>query len=480
MRRNTPSPNWWPVRLRAVACSLLLASAVAAQDAAAPAQQVIADFDRVEAPVTPGGRLRLAETTADGNTFVRVTAPDGGPLRGQLLYTLPDGARPGASGGFSFRARAVGGSAGTRLVAVDGRNRVILQRRLDIKPSDTLESVTVPWTRWRWGDDTGGAPAEIRRVGIRFESQAGELQLDDLALTGPAVADGGKEWLRQVAFGGRDVRTAEADGLLVATDAVGGPEQLTDADLTRILGRMRAARKLVRRLFGDAVRPVEGPVPPALLIFRRQEDFPAFFESAGNEWNVRITPPSGGGYTVQNVAATTFDPKQGTDRPVFLHESVHAVFANDVRLFSGHDRHSWLHEGLASYVQLCVYPKSIDRRLLAANFRRPVPADGGGFFKPLGQVLGKRLPTRHYAQAGTLVAYLVEQKPRWLPVIAEVLSAGGSAETAFAKCGTTLPELQDAWMKWGADKVGADGDAGAMLAVPEEFVVAEPAADPKQ
>jgi hypothetical protein len=145
------------------------------------------------------------------------------------------------------------------------------------------------------------------------------------------------------------------------------------------------------------------------------------------------------------------------------------VFATDVRLLSGHERHSWLHEGLGSYVQMCLYPQSVDRRALAANFRKPIPADGSGFFKPLNQVLGGRLPTRQYAQVGTLVAYVVDQKPQWLPVIAEALSAGGDAEMAFGKCGTTLPELQDAWMKWGAEKVGERGDAGALLPASPEF-----------
>ena len=114
----------------------------------------------------------------------------------------------------------------------------------------------------------------------------------------------------------------------------------------------------------------------------------------------------------------------------------------------------------------------------ADNFRKPIPADGSGFFKPLNQVLAGRLATRQYAQVGTLVAYVVDQKPQWLPVVAETSSAGGDAETAFKKCGTTLPELQDAWMKWGAEKVGEVGDAGALLPVPPEF--ATPAASPAE
>jgi hypothetical protein len=449
---------------------------VSAQDAAVRGEQVVVDFDHVDAAASLSGRIELAEVRADGNAFGRVRARGDGPLRGQLVFALPEGVRPGSSGGFSFRIRSLGGATDARLVALDAEKHVVLQRRVDVAPADRLRPVTVPWTQWRWGDDVAGGPAEIRSIGIRFTAPGGELHVDDLAFTAPAARDAGREWLRRVAFGGRDVCVAEADGLLVATDAVGGDAQLAEADLAAILGRMRRARTLIRRLFADAVDPVETVTPPSLLIFRRREDYVAFFQSLGKEWNVQVAPPTGGGLTVGNLAATTFDPKQGADRPVFLHESVHAIFASDVRLLSGHDRHSWLHEGLGSYVQLCVYPRSIDRRALAANFRSPVAPDGRSFFKPLAQVLGRKVPAQQYAQVGTLVAYLVDQKPQWLPAIAKSLAAGGTAEDAFGACGVNLGDLQDAWLKWGAEKVGEGGDAGAMLPLPQEFAPAEPGA----
>jgi hypothetical protein len=439
------------------------------------APQVSADFDTLRPPVSVSGALRIADSTADGNAFVRATAPGNGRL-GEVTYVLPPGLRPERFGGFSFRARAVGRVAGVRLIARNEHGRVILQRRLELEPADAFSNVNVPWTQWWWAGDFGGAPSEVRKIGLRLDADGpAELDFDDLALPPAGAGRDGREWLRRVAFGGRDVRMAEADGLLVASDAVVGGEQLTDADLAQILRRMRAARAMVRRLFGDAVRPIDGPTPPALLIFRRHADYLRCFEFIGSEWNVVIKPPASGGYTVQNIAATTFDPEQGASRPVFLHESIHAVLANDVRLLASNDRHTWLHEGFASYLQMCLYPQSVDRRALAANFRKPIPADGSGFFKPLNQVLGGRLPTRQYAQVGTLVAYVVDQKPQWLPVIAEALSAGGDAEMAFGKCGTTLPELQGAWTKWGGEKVGRGGDAGVLLAVPPEFAARDAA-----
>jgi hypothetical protein len=471
---NTPARRFF---LSAFACLIsVLASAASAQDAG-PRDQIITDFDKVDTGVSPGTGMSLAEVKGeDGDNFLRVTAVGGGPAKGTAAFVLPAGVKPGESAGFSVQVRAKGAGvpASIRWLALDESGRVILQRRYEVPPGDKFRDVSLPWTQWRWGDSAGGGPGEIRGVGFRVEEPADELHLDDLRLIGgggAAAADGAaspKAWLRRTAFADRASRTAEADGLLVATDA---PDALTDADLARILDRMRRARAMVRRLFGDAVWPVEGTTPPSLLVFRQHNDFVRFFEAVGREWNVRVVPPLGSGMTLQNVAASTIDPKQGAERPVYLHESVHAVLANDVRLLSGNDHHSWLHEGLASYVQLCVYPKSIDRKQLASNFSDPIKPDGSGFFKPLDGLLRKRVNARQYAQVATLVAYLVQEKPQWLPVIAKELRDGRTTEQALRKCGTTVADLQAAWLKWGEAKTKR-ADAGAILQLPPEFAEA--------
>ena len=451
---------------------VLVATAVAARQAAPPAESVIADFDRAEGRYTQVGSVQLntVDSVDKGDKHLRITPSDGGALSGRVLFMLPDERAAGRAGGVAARIRVVGegGRATLRWLGVDAQNRIIFQRKLELEPSDEMRDVSLPWTHWRWGDSFGGSPSDIRRLGFRIdESPVTEIQVDNLRLTGPPGQGGAetpKDWLLRVAFGGRDVRVAEADGVLVATDA---PDQLNDADLARILSRLRAIRAALRPLFGDAVQPVEGLAPPSLLIFRGQGAFIRFFEVMGKEWNVRIVPLPLPGMTIQNIGAAVFDPKQGADRPVFLHESVHVVLANDVRLNCNTEHHSWLQEGMAGYLQLCAYPESVAPRRLAEAFSKPVDPDAP-HFKPLEELLRRRVNPPEYAQLASLIAYLVTEKPQWLPTIAVELTDGRTAEQAFRKCGTTLPQLEEAWMKWGkAHFAKPPADDGTVLPAPE-------------
>jgi len=424
-----------------------------------------------------------------GPVRVRIRKPDGDPATdscyrisplkaggsGTLVFVLPGDVDPSKFTGVaaSIRAAAVDDAANAarvarvRLVGLDQNNRIVLQRSLDLEPAAPENEVSLPWTKWRWGEPTFGGPSEVRKIGLRVEAVAPdqEVELDDLRFTEPAEGKdppaAGKQWLRRLAFEGRDVRMAEADGLLVATDATEG---LTDADLLKILGRMRQARALVRRVFGDAVRPIDGAYPPALLIFREDEDHVGFFRRLGEEWNVGIAPPTNDGVTVHDIATGTFDPKQGANRPSYAHEAVHAVIGRDVRVAVGRNDTSWLHEGFASYVQLCVHPTSITRNPFPAEFARPIAADGSTFFKPLSQLLPSRVSTRNYAQLASVVAFLVEEKPQWLPVIARELAAGHDAEKALAACGSSVAELEKAWLAWGRVKFPRPDKAGAARA----------------
>lgn len=169
----------------------------------------------------------------------------------------------------------------------------------------------------------------------------------------------------------------------------------------------------------------------------------------GSQWGARILPPQSGGYTVQDIATTTFDPKLGNDRPVWLHESAHAIVGRDLRLAPGTIAHSWLQEGLANYIQLCVYPNSLDNGAYPRLFAAGVQDLPQALFRPLKSVLSERVTTQQYAQLASLTAYLIEAHPDWLPKIASGLADATPVDKVFTALGTDLDALQTSWLAWG-------------------------------
>ena len=457
------------------ACMAILIEGVWARatPAAAPAAtgvRVLADFEAEPARVLDlTGWVASADADAAvGKGALRLAVrgePPPGPVRAAAWLPVQgwDGAKVRELTVW-LRARSDEKTVRLRLVAADEGGRQIFQRRVEI-PSQApagqwWHHVRLPLHVWRWGNTAVGSWSEVRRLGVLLESPASDVWVDDVQLLpdprpapdARAAAAGRKpesDWLAKVAFGDRDARLAEADGLLVGTDAMDG---VAEADVARMLSNMRKVRAMVSRLFGPAVRPIDTRTPSALLVFRDNAAYVRFWTRLGEEWAVGVAIPTAGGFTVQDVSSSTYDPKLGADRPVFLHESVHAVLGHDLRLLTGADHHWWLHEGLANYVQLCLYPHSLDPAVYPREFARGIPPEGPGLFRPLKEVMGPRGMPRQYAQLACVMAYLVEEKPQWLPMIAKSLADGETTEQALKRCGTTFDELEAAWLAWGKQK----------------------------
>jgi hypothetical protein len=235
---------------------------------------------------------------------------------------------------------------------------------------------------------------------------------------------------------------------------------------------MLRTRKFVRRVFGNVVRPTDDMgAPPMLLIFIDEARRAAFFERLGTEWNAVIVLGKSQGYTVQDIATAGYEPTLGVRRPVYLHESVHAIVARDLRLLTGHPPHTPLQEGLATYVQLAVHPGSIDRRAFARSFSQPIDPTGGGFFKPLENLLTEPATTDRYAQLASVIAYLLEHDPALLQSLVGGLTEGRSATEILTRHGSNWPSLQDQWLAWGRRQFDAreEPESGRIFDVPEEF-----------
>jgi hypothetical protein len=375
--------------------------------------------------------------------------------------------------GFRALAFAVRTAPGTetlllRWYALDDAGKPLFQRPAKLAAAGQWTRIEEPLALWRWAGTQIGEWKRARTLALAVEAPVADLWLDDLRLLpgeGPNAAYPTPDWLVKLAIPDRPTRVLHEDGCLVATDCVA---EFTEADLRKPLNHMRRVRQWLRRVFGDAVQPAADHPPTSLLLFRQPGDHEAFFKRLGLAWRVEIEEPGASGYTVQDITGATYSAARGIDRPVYLHEAVHTAGARLLHLRTEVAEHTWLQEGLANYLQLCVYPDSLDWSTYAQHFARPLAPDGRGFFKPLRSLLTQRVEMKHYAQLASLVAYLVAERPAWLPKVASGLAASQPIEGILKTCGADFDALQADWLAWGR-KTFVETGAPARFPRPPEW-----------
>lgn len=425
------------------------------------ADVAIADFE-TSAEIATSENVRTQRVKADspqGESHLRVTVKLDGLNPGWIRFPLAAGDSFVGSAGLTAQVRVTGTVESTvlRWLALDERGQPIFQRRFDLAPGQKWVRLDEPLRNWRWFDRSAGSWGEVRELALRIETPADAVEVDDIRLIGTATAAERTDWILRLAFGQKQTRRVEAAGMLVATDAF---DAFSDADLNALLDNMARARTWVKRVFGDAVRPIDGEGPLMMLIFLKDEDRKGFFNRLGAQWRATLTPPQAQGFTVQDICSSTYDPALGPRRPVYLHEAVHGVVARELRLPSGLALTSPLQEGIANYVQLCVYPGSLSRATYVTNFNRLIDRSGKGFFRPLSMLFEDRASAEVYAQLASLVAYLVERDPSLLKAMAKGMAIGLSAEQVLADRQMDWETLEKSWMEWGKSRFGSNsGDS---------------------
>jgi hypothetical protein len=324
--------------------------------------------------------------------------------------------------------------------------------------------------QWRWGSRFAGRWDDVRSIALRVETAGATVDLDAVEVA-PAPTKPGESgqlaWVRATAFSGAG-RFVSGDGLIVGTDAT---EALSEADLQEIHKDMARARQFVRREFASLVResaPATAVTEPVLLIFRDGRSRLRGLRRLGEAWRVSIAEARSEGYTVGQIATATFKPNTGARRPVYLHEALHAIAACELGIMAGHERHSWLQEGLASYLQAAVYPGSMDRKFLIEAFTRPIDSDGGAF-KPLERLLSEPVTVQHYIQLSTLVGYLFSENRELLNALVKGVASGEPPAAILAANGTSFEQLQEAWFQWGRSRFSAKTTSTPSFPLPQDF-----------
>lgn len=322
------------------------------------------------------------------------------------------------------------------LRALDASGDVLFVRRLPRQPRHAWTEVVEPLAAWRWGEERAGDWSRVRALEVGADGCA-TLELDDVRFVGAAASE--RDAYAALAFPG-EVPWARETGPFLLLGAPAIPE---DDGLERTAARLAPLAAWLDRVAGDAVAPIhDGPVIVLLLADRAA--FDGFLERLGVRWRAHIAGPASSGYALQDVCAVAHDPSKGLDRPVVVHEALHALIARRLRLLPGNPRHSWLQEGLANYLQLALHPSSLETRTWR-HFARGT----SGFFRPLREVLVGRTEMRSYAQLASVVAFLLAERPTWLPALARDLAAGSTTAEALARLDSSFDALEADWLAWG-------------------------------
>lgn len=348
---------------------------------------------------------------------------------------------------FTMRARS---SAKTpvemRLQAVRGDGPGRLLRRFTVEPGDWRDVVLELGDFRDDGGDQAGSFADVGRIVLRWDDGSGEVAIDDLALVpgdrGAQSCRLAPEDVRRLAFGDAKARRTESAHFLLLDDADG----LADEDAQRLLARLEEGLRVLAERYGVSGE-LDEKVP--FLLFATRERYAEFVPRLGEHFGATVGAPKADGFSVFGMGMGWFDPKQGWDRPVFVHEALHGAVH---RLLGVASNGNWIQEGLAAAVQSRLHPASLDRSKLAASF-----AKRGGWLVPWEKAFAEpRAPLGRYPQLLSVMDFLAEEHREglakaWDAVRALKKPLNETAPAAIAAAlGTDAATLEERWFAWGA------------------------------
>jgi len=301
--------------------------------------------------------------------------------------------------------------------------------------------VTLPLKWVRWSNSRIPRWEKVDRLGIFFRDAA-DLVVDSFALADepPLHAPGEKPVpdpmdVAEVAFGATAadsdaVRIARAGDLAVITDA-------PDCNAQQLLAHLGTVAKAVEHDMPFAAPPAR---PVMLVVFAHDEQYREFTVKLSQRLGAQAAPPTSAGYTVQGIATSSWDPRQGSLRPVFTHEFIHSLLSARLDL---DNRSEWFQEGLASHYQLRFHPQANFGSIVAKGLE----SSDAETLKAVCS--GSRIPLDRYWIAATLCQMLLEDPalaPKLPAVVAAMQKNGSTAlEPLLPLLGLSWEELAEKW-----------------------------------
>jgi hypothetical protein len=225
---------------------------------------------------------------------------------------------------------------------------------------------------------------------------------------------------------------------------------LTDSSSGKLFGRkMEECYDAIREVYPFEEVPGRKLMP--VFVFRTREEYVDFYAKIAG-----ISKESAGhskGHAWKDYYATYYD---SPNDPVHVHEATHQIFSNRLGLAGGG---SWFQEGVAEYMSSShnerkAFAKGAAKRgeftpfAEFAEIRSLLGSSGGEKSVKGGSVAGK-----HYTQAASIVAFLMESrfgKEEW-PEFLRAIGSGPRGAAAFERAarkayGVGLDELEAEWV----------------------------------
>lgn len=335
-----------------------------------------------------------------------------------------------------------------RVVALEGNGPRAWTARLRLNPGGWRE-VLLPLARFRWDNDQVADFGRIDRVALRWERGAGAVQLDDLRLLPGSRGEGSArlslDERMTLAFPAGGGEAFESEHFVVLTDV----PKLQTRDTRKLLKRLEEGLQLLHDRYGVGGELEE---KVAFHVFRTRPAYRGFFQRLGDHYQATIALPTSDGYSVLDTSASFYDPAQGWDRPVYVHEVMHPVLCQLLRLPTNGN---WLQEALAACVQAALHPKTLSRPRVADSFAKLATGQAGEFVPWEKLFAMPRPPTGRYGELVSIIEFLREQHRDALPKIWTAVReqpSGAKPMTINTIAGLLKQDVQameQSWLVWG-------------------------------
>lgn len=326
-------------------------------------------------------------------------------------------------GELSFRARA---ATDTAILVWVHAGEGAFWRKVDVHGGDWQDvDLDLGWLRRA----DGPAPSWSSVTALSFTFRdAAEVWLDDIGLSE-----------------GSPLLTAEAIAAVTGGTVTRGQH----AAVVSLVPSLDGAA-LVRSL--DAVAEavladlpfLHAPVIPApLVVYPDDAAYRTGVVQLGTAFAANARAPSSGGYTIEGIATSSWDPAQGVGRPVYVHEFVHALLSRTAGLPNSNE---WLQEGLATWYLVRFHPQPNLAEVIRGRLAEPLP---------LPRLCdGQRIGMPFYGDAWTVAGTLLED-PAWSGTLQRLFEAAArSGSTSLANLGVDLTQLDKDRRAWAARHFG--------------------------